>query len=510
MICKDSVEYKELLEIVISMMQCKTLEQFELLDDKLIGRFAETEIEHEGLELCHKFDMGRKILDTLKEDNCPDLFSMEKMLGKREYYRCEEERLLYLSYLVYLCYGDCGWDFEIPQLVSLPIMALKHCYRLQIGSGLPMDPENIKDLGTVIIYCLYNPTNPNVDDFGPDYINGVLLKNKGRHFIDLLDSVYEQEKREDLKLISNLLYGFQQVINHFKMNIPIKTIEWYDSKSSLIESKPELIESEIFSKMDDIIGLHQVKQFIRDLYALLKVQKMRIELGLSTNSAQTIHLIFKGNPGTGKTTFARIVAEMLHLVGYLSTSKLTEVDRSNLVAGYVGQTAIQTKQTVMDAMDGVLFIDEAYSLGNDATSSQNGFGKEAIDTLVKAIDDNRERIVVILAGYSTDMDDFLNINPGLKSRFPNVIEFPDYSTDELLQIAEKMYQSSDYQLTTEAKMKLATIFDQARTDSQFGNGRYVRNIFEKSQRLQSRRLQHTLEATREHFMEIRMEDIEGI
>ncbi|MDQ0896264.1 MULTISPECIES: AAA family ATPase [unclassified Paenibacillus] len=265
----------------------------------------------------------------------------------------------------------------------------------------------------------------------------------------------------------------------------------------------------IFEKMDRIIGLKTVKDFIRSLYSFLTVQKKRKELGLATQSTQTVHMIFKGNPGTGKTTFARIVAEVLHSVGYLPQVKLTEMDRSKLVAGYVGQTAIQTREAVQSALDGVLFIDEAYSLASDA-DSKNGFGKEAIDTLVKEIDDNRDRIVVILAGYSKEMDDFLQTNPGLKSRFPNVIDFPDYNTDELLEIASRMYTESDYQLTEVAISKMRAIFDEVRHDSQFGNGRYVRNLYEKSLRLQSHRLVNETDFSRETFMMIDGNDIEKV
>lgn len=265
----------------------------------------------------------------------------------------------------------------------------------------------------------------------------------------------------------------------------------------------------IFEKMDRIIGLETVKTFIRSLYSFLTVQKKRKELGLATQSTQTVHMIFKGNPGTGKTTFARIVAEVLHSVGYLPQVKLTEVDRSKLVAGYVGQTTIQTREAVQNALDGVLFIDEAYALASDA-DSKGGFGKEAIDTLVKEIDDNRDRIVVILAGYSREMDDFLQTNPGLKSRFPNVIEFPDYNSDELQEIASRMYIESDYELTELAISKMRDIFDEVRHDSQFGNGRYVRNLYEKSLRLQSQRLVNETNFSRETFMMIDVNDIEKV
>ena len=161
---------------------------------------------------------------------------------------------------------------------------------------------------------------------------------------------------------------------------------------------------------------------------------------MPVDGSQTLHMIFKGNPGTGKTTMARIIGEVLYNIGVLSSNNFVETDRSGLVAGYVGQTAIKTKEIIESALGGVLFIDEAYALAQDA-SSGSGFGKEAIDTLVKGMDDNRENLLVILAGYSDDMDNFLDINPGLRSRFANIIEFKDYCTKDLMIICDNLYIS---------------------------------------------------------------------
>jgi len=244
-------------------------------------------------------------------------------------------------------------------------------------------------------------------------------------------------------------------------------------------------EFDLEGALAKIIGLEEVKSFIRGLYARLRLQNERKKMGLPVDQSQTLHMIFKGNPGTGKTMVARIVADVLYHIGIIRTNKLVDTDRAGLVAGYVGQTAIKTTEKVMEAMDGVLFIDEAYSL---AQGGENDFGKEAIDTLVKLMDDNRERLVVILAGYSRDMDDFLKVNPGLKSRFPNIIEFADYTLDELLQIAYKFYEDKGYVLSEAAKAKLAQILDEARKEEAFGNGRYVRNVFERSVNNQALRL----------------------
>jgi SpoVK/Ycf46/Vps4 family AAA+-type ATPase len=269
----------------------------------------------------------------------------------------------------------------------------------------------------------------------------------------------------------------------------------------------EIGSFDLEAELSKIIGLEKVKNYIRSLSARLRLQNERKKVGLLSDSTQTMHMIFMGNPGTGKTMIARTVAQVLYSIGVIKTNKLVETDRAGLVAGYVGQTAIKTTEKVMEAMDGVLFIDEAYSL------SQGGggdFGKEAIDTLVKLMDDFRDRIVIILAGYSQDMENFLSVNPGLKSRFPSIIEFPDYSVEELLHISEIFFKSKGYELNEEAKNKLQAILAKAKLDPQFGNGRYVRNIFERSVNNQAMRLITDTDLTREELSTIIDEDIERV
>lgn len=259
----------------------------------------------------------------------------------------------------------------------------------------------------------------------------------------------------------------------------------------------------------DIIGLESVKEHIRRLRATVIIAEERRKMGLSEGSQHTLHMIFKGNPGTGKTMIARIVANLLHSIGVIKTNKLVETDRSGLVGEYVGQTAIKTANKVQEALDGVLFIDEAYALSE---GGNNDFGIEAISTLVKLIDDNRGRLVVILAGYSKSMDTFLLANDGLKSRFPNTINFEDYNSIELMLICEKLLKEQQYLLTIEAKEKLVKIFEEAVNIPAFGNGRYVRNLVERSIAQLSYRLVNEPEAnrTREKLMEIQAEDIVGV
>lgn len=258
------------------------------------------------------------------------------------------------------------------------------------------------------------------------------------------------------------------------------------------------------AKLGEIIGLESVKDHIRSLYNLLKLEKAREELGIIGGQKQTLHMIFTGNPGTGKTTVARLVGEILYELGILSSKNFVETDRAGLVAGYVGQTALKTKEVIDQALDGVLFVDEAYAL---SSGGANDFGKEAIDTLVKDMDDNRERLVVILAGYTKDMEDFLLVNPGLKSRFPNIIAFPDYNPEELLSITQSMLSANKYVLSSEAKEKLLKLYQEASQRPAFGNGRFARNMCEKMIRNLSTRISKSTDFTVETLTTITAADV---
>ncbi len=264
------------------------------------------------------------------------------------------------------------------------------------------------------------------------------------------------------------------------------------------------LDYDLEAELAPIIGLDSVKDYVRSLYAMLRINKARAEYGIVSEDSQTMHMIFTGNPGTGKTTMARIVAKILYEMEILPVNKLVETDRASLVAGYVGQTAEKTLSVFEQAKGGVLFIDEAYSL---VSGGENDFGKEAIDTMVKYMEDNRDSIVVILAGYTDDMERFLSANPGLTSRFPNIIDFPNYSSNELLCIIEKMYQANHYALGEGTAEKLIEIFDGARSDPQFGNGRFARNLCEKSIRNLSLRITKSGEFTKEALTTILPEDI---
>ena len=260
-------------------------------------------------------------------------------------------------------------------------------------------------------------------------------------------------------------------------------------------------------ELDAFIGLQSVKAEVAGFLAFLKIQKERKALGLKTNS-NTLHYVFTGNPGTGKTTVARILAKILYGYGMLNSDKMIETDRQGLVGEYIGHTASKTDSVVQNALDGILFIDEAYALQND---SERDFGREAIDTLLKRMEDYRNRLVVIVAGYPALMDKFIKSNPGLSSRFTRYLCFEDYNTDELTQIFLKNCEAGEYRLTTPALERIRTVFDAAvaQKDEHFGNGRYVRNLFEQTTNNQHLRLSKLERTSREQLSTIEEEDIPG-
>ena len=245
----------------------------------------------------------------------------------------------------------------------------------------------------------------------------------------------------------------------------------------------------IENQFNNLIGLEKVKQEIRQQARFIEVQKLRNEHGIKNSSSPSRHLVFAGNPGTGKTIFARIVAGMYKRLGILKTDNVIEVDRGGLVAGYVGHTAIKTKEVFESALDGVLFIDEAYALVKEGGSFTD-FGQEAIDTLLKLMEDNRDRIVVIVAGYKGKMDTFIASNPGLSSRFNKRIDFPNYSIEELWLILEMFAKESSYEIDSDVKEFMLPYFlkDVESYGESFGNARYIRNIFEKVLQIQATRL----------------------
>lgn len=239
-------------------------------------------------------------------------------------------------------------------------------------------------------------------------------------------------------------------------------------------------------KLNDLIGLESVKREVITFRNFIKIQKERKKKGLSVPPT-SCHLVFSGNPGTGKTTIARIMAEIFKDLGVVSKGHLIEATRADLVAGYMGQTAIKTNKVIDSALDGVLFIDEAYTLSRN---SEGDYGQEAIDTLLKRMEDDRDRLVVIIAGYTNEIRNFVNSNPGLSSRFNRYIDFPDYTEEELAEIFKSLLSKYDYVMNYDAEVAMKKRIAAAvrEKDDHFGNGRYVRNLFEKVIEKQANRL----------------------
>ena len=271
------------------------------------------------------------------------------------------------------------------------------------------------------------------------------------------------------------------------------------------ETPPENIE-DLKEELNELIGLDGIKREVNNLINLVTIHKLRQQNELKTVD-MSLHMVFTGNPGTGKTMIARIMSRIYKSLGVLSKGHLVEVDRSGLVAGYVGQTATKTSAAIEKALGGVLFVDEAYALNS---KSENDFGQEAIDTMLKAMEDHRDDLVVIVAGYDGLMDQFIHSNPGLESRFNRYMHFDDYSIDEMMAILELDLRKGQYKLTDDAREAAKAYIEAANTSSiSFGNARGVRNIFERLLVEQANRLAKAENVSKDDLMTITAEDVQA-
>ena len=284
---------------------------------------------------------------------------------------------------------------------------------------------------------------------------------------------------------------------------PAKTAEAKEEAPA----EPEPTLEELLAQLDELCGLDKVKEDVKGLINLVKVRRLRQEAGLPV-PPMSLHLVFMGNPGTGKTTVARLLAKIYHAVGVLSKGQLVEVDRSGLVAGFVGQTALKTQEVVDKALGGVLFIDEAYALANQ--DNPNDFGREAIEVLLKGMEDHRDDLIVIVAGYTDLMGDFIHANPGLESRFNKYFYFEDYDGGQLAEIFRSVCKKNGYELDKSADKAAAEAFQVMydRRDENFGNARDVRNVFEAAVARQANRVAAMEAPQKEDLMALIVADLD--
>lgn len=328
--------------------------------------------------------------------------------------------------------------------------------------------------------------------------------------------ILDQVDKELSKKYMVLLYRFASVVAKADGKITKEEEDWLSQMLAMTEAdnnrdkeQPDFRVSQGGSnpieELESLIGLDNVKKDVVSLANFIKMKKMREDKGLKAPNI-TYHSVFSGNPGTGKTTVARILANIFKELGILKNGHLVETDRSGLVAEYVGQTAVKTNKIIDSALDGVLFVDEAYTL----IGGQNDYGKEAIATLLKRMEDDRERLIVILAGYSKEMEEFINSNPGLRSRFNRYINFPDYTSSELFEIFQLNASRNEYLINEEAnqflKKKLDIVVQNKQKD--FGNARYIRNYFELAIEHQANRLAAELNLTPDKLCELILDDID--
>lgn len=310
------------------------------------------------------------------------------------------------------------------------------------------------------------------------------------------------ESAKQVRLLTNYTSMLDKFLKEFGLNHNSLSIKEQTTDKKSIE--------EVIEEMNNLVGLEGVKNEINDLINILKIQKIRQERGLKLPEVSK-HLVFSGNPGTGKTTIARMLGNIYNSLGLLSKGQLVEVDRSGLVSGYIGQTATKVMDVVEKSLGGILFIDEAYTLV--ANKGEGDFGQEAVDTLLKAMEDHRDNLIVIVAGYPDLMKEFLESNPGLKSRFNKFIYFEDYSEEELYEILLSMAEKQQYKFTNEAKEYARTYLKNIciNKGDNFANAREVRNYFEKAITRQASRLAPLgNEVDDETLMKIEREDLECI
>lgn len=455
-----------------------------------------------------KLHRDKSLVDFVDELEGLDFFD------KSDLFSAYNNRITCLLLMDFIsCFDYMGHEFDIRSKEVL-------CPSLLVG--MLLDPHTQFEYSQIeLIYANVIPSIKGVYD---TFLSMRTREATDTHVYNFVN-IYDAYDKDRIQAYKTLLYRYASLIAKADGTINPSEVEYLASLMKDIDDRQSSGKDGAATKkgskttaekgvskngnpvkdLESLIGLETVKGEVNKLANFIKIQQVRESKGLKV-SPISYHCVFTGNPGTGKTTVARIIADIYRELGILSKGHLVETDRSGLVAEYVGQTAVKTNKIIDSALDGVLFIDEANSL---VQGSGNDFGTEAISTLLKRMEDDRARLVVILAGYGSEMKDFIDSNPGLQSRFNRYIHFDDYSADELLAIFKSNVKSHDYTLSDDALDKLTAVIRKAvaNKDKNFGNARFVRNLFEKTLENQATRLAAETELTKELLQEITGADI---
>ena len=410
-----------------------------------------------------------------------------------------------ISQFINFKYGKC----MDPEFINTPPRCMLYLVKSDLSPGAVKSPEGrpvskevtllYKEVGAAFVAINDETVTELANLSNYSLMLDGFLKEYGLYFTDGTPKSKINPKSKNLRNKKNIA-GTQTPATPVKAaNVPVKVA------NSSNEEQDETLE-QLMEELNSLVGLKSVKQDLTNLINLVKIRKLREERGMKQPDI-TLHLVFSGNPGTGKTTVARLLAKIYKVLGVVSEGQLIEVDRSNLVAGYIGQTATQTAEIVESAIGGILFIDEAYTLIK--SGDEKDFGQEAVDTLLKLMEDNRDDLIVIVAGYTDKMEQFVNSNPGLKSRFNKYIFFSDYSGDELTSIYDSMAKKQEYDLDDEAsKYVNEYLTKRAKAhEENFANAREARNYLERCIERQATRIVDIENISDEDLKTLRLDDV---